>query len=67
VSVAFLGLNAGLTLATLWFGIGYQGYGYAGAALLSLIYAYSMVSSRISRLPFVTFIVNNGELRRRHF
>ena len=66
VAVAFLALNAGLTLVSLWFGLGYQGYGYAGATLLSLIYAYFLVSSRITRLPFVTFIVNNGELRRRH-
>ncbi len=66
VSAVFLLLNAGLTLVTLWLGLGYQGYGYAGAALVSLIYAYSLVSSRIARLPFMTFIVNNGELRRRH-
>ncbi len=66
VSAVFLLLNAGLTLVTLWLGLGYQGYGYAGAALVSLIYAYSLVSSRIAQLPFMTFIVNNGELRRRH-
>lgn len=66
VSLVFLVLNTSLTLVTLWLGLGYQGYGYAGATLLSVVYAYSLVTSRIVRLPFITFIVSNAELRRRH-
>jgi uncharacterized membrane protein len=65
VTIAFLALNAGLTWMTLWLGLGYQGYGYAAASLLSLIYAYFFVSSRVARLPYMTFIVNNRELGRR--
>jgi uncharacterized membrane protein len=63
VTVLFFALNAGLTCGALWFGLGYQGYGYVGATLVSLIYAYSLVSSRIARLPYMTFIANNHALR----
>jgi uncharacterized membrane protein len=63
VTLVFFTLNAGLTSVTLWLGLGYEGYGYAGATLLSLIYAYSLVSSRIALLPYMTFIGNNRALR----
>jgi uncharacterized membrane protein len=63
VTVMFFLLNAGLTFGTLWFGLGYQGYGYAGATLVSLIYGYSVLSSRVARLPYMTFIGNNPALR----
>jgi polysaccharide biosynthesis protein PelG len=63
VTAVFFILNAGLTWGALWLGLGYQGYGYAGATLLSLIYAYSLLSSRIAQLPYVTFIGNNRALR----
>ncbi len=63
VTMVFFTLNAGLTWVTLWLGLGYEGYGYAGATLLSLIYAYSLVSSRIALLPYMTFIGNNRALR----
>jgi uncharacterized membrane protein len=63
VTIVFFVLNAGLTCGTLWFGLGYQGYGYAGATLVSLIYGYSVLSSRVARLPYMTFIGNNPALR----
>jgi uncharacterized membrane protein len=63
VTAVFCILNAALTCGTLWLGLGYEGYGYAGATLLSLIYGYHLVSSRIVRLPYLTFIGNNRALR----
>jgi uncharacterized membrane protein len=63
VTAVFFILNAGLAWGALWLGLGYQGYGYTGATLLSLIYAYFLVSSRIAQLPYLTFIGNNRELR----
>ena len=63
VTALFFTLNSGLTWGTLWLGLGYQGYGYLGATLLSLIYAYYLVSSRVVRLPYLTFIGNNRALR----
>lgn len=63
VSLVFFLLNAGFTLGTLWLGLGYHGYGYLIATLLSLIYAYSAATSCILRLPYMTFIGNNRGLR----
>jgi polysaccharide biosynthesis protein PelG len=63
VASVFFVLNTGLTVCTLWMGLGYHGYGYLLAALLSLIYAYSAAASRILRLPYMTFIGNNRGLR----
>lgn len=63
VTAVFFALNAGLTLATLWLGLGYHGYGYFLASLLSLLYAYSAAASRILRLPYMTFVGNNPGLR----
>jgi polysaccharide biosynthesis protein PelG len=63
VAAVFFVLNAGLTLGTLWLGLGYHGYGYLLATLFSLIYAYSAAASRILRLPYMTFIGNNRGLR----
>jgi uncharacterized membrane protein len=63
VAALFLLLNAGLTLGTLWLGLGYHGYGYLLATLLSSIYAYSAAASRILRLPYMTFVGNNRGLR----
>ena len=37
VAVVFFTLNASLTIGVLWLGLGYVGYGYFVAALLSLI------------------------------
>jgi uncharacterized membrane protein len=48
VTVVFFVLKAGLTYGTLWLGLGYQGYGYVGSTLVSLIHAYSLVPSRIA-------------------
>jgi uncharacterized membrane protein len=59
----FLVLNAGLTLGALQLGLGYSGYGYCAAALLTLVYAYSMTASHILRLPYMTFVGNNRGLR----
>jgi uncharacterized membrane protein len=63
VAAVFFALNAGLTLGTLWLGLGYQGYGYCGATLLSLIFAYFLATTRIARLPYMTFVGNNRGLR----
>jgi polysaccharide biosynthesis protein PelG len=63
VAAVFLLLNTGLTLGTLWLGLGYHGYGYLMATLLTLAYAYSAAASRIMRLPYMTFIANNRGLR----
>jgi uncharacterized membrane protein len=63
VAAVFFVLNAGLTLGTLWLGLGYHGYGYLMAALFSLFYACAAVASRIQRLPYMTFIGNNRGLR----
>jgi uncharacterized membrane protein len=63
VSMVFFLLNAGLTWGALWLGLGYHGYGYLMATLLSLIYAYSAAASCILRLPYMTFIANNRGLR----
>jgi len=63
VTALFFALNGGLTWGALWLGLGYQGYGYFCATLLALLYAYFLVSSRILRLPYMTFIANNRGLR----
>ncbi|MDO9711753.1 exopolysaccharide Pel transporter PelG [Paracraurococcus lichenis] len=63
VAVMFFALNAGLTLGTLWLDLGYHGYGYFIAALLSLLFAYSATATRLVRLPYMTFVGNNRTLR----
>ncbi|MBV8577463.1 MAG: exopolysaccharide Pel transporter PelG [Acetobacteraceae bacterium] len=63
VSAVFLVLNTTLTLGGLWLGLGYFGYGYFMAAVLSMVYAYVAVASRLLRLPYMTFIANNPGLR----
>jgi uncharacterized membrane protein len=63
IAALFLALNGGLTWATLGFGIGYAGYGYFLAALLSLSFAYVIAVRRLLQLPYVTFIANNRGLR----
>lgn len=63
IAAVFLVLNAGLTLGALQLGLGYSGYGYCAAALLTLVYAYSMTASHILRLPYMTFVGNNRGLR----
>jgi uncharacterized membrane protein len=63
VAAVFFVLNTGLTLGTLWLGLGYHGYGYLLATLFSLFYACAAVASRIQRLPYMTFIGNNRGLR----
>jgi uncharacterized membrane protein len=62
VASVFFVLNTGLTLGTLWLGVGYHGYGYLLATLLSLVYASSAAASRLLRLPYMTFIGNNRGL-----
>lgn len=63
IGAVFLVLNTALTFATQGFGVGYAGYGYFLAALLSLAFAYALAARRMLHLPFVTFIGNNPGLR----
>jgi uncharacterized membrane protein len=62
VSVVFFVVNAALTWAALQLGLGYAGYGYFLAALLTLAFAYLGAARRIARLPYMTFIANNRGL-----
>jgi uncharacterized membrane protein len=63
VSAVFLVLNFAFTLASLHMGLGYYGYGYFLAALVTCLFAMLLASSRIARLPYMTFIANNQGLR----
>jgi len=63
VSAFFFLSNGGLTLAALWFGFGYEGYGYFMSTLATLIFALSLTIPRVLRLPYMTFIGNNPGLR----
>jgi uncharacterized membrane protein len=63
VGAAFLVLNAGLTWAALGLGVGYAGYGYFLAALLSLALAYALAARQLTQLPYMTFVVSNHGLR----
>lgn len=63
VTIVFFALNAGLTLATVHLGPEYYGYGYFLGTLLTLLFAYFAVASRIARLPYLTFVANNPGLR----
>lgn len=63
IAAVFLLLNGGLTWSALGLGIGYAGYGYFLAALLSLAFAYVIAVRRLLHLPYVTFIANNRGLR----
>jgi uncharacterized membrane protein len=63
VAVLFLVLNAVLTREALSLGLGFVGYGYFLASLLTLVVAYVMVTRRLVQLPYMTFIVSNGSLR----
>jgi polysaccharide biosynthesis protein PelG len=63
ISVLFFVLNAGLTLAQVATGIGYPGYGYFLASMLSMIYAYFLVVRSLGDLQYLTFIGNNPGLR----
>ena len=63
VTAVFFFLNATLTWVFIPLGVGYQGYGYFLATLLSFVFAYAMAARRISRLPYITFIANNPALR----
>ncbi len=63
VAAIFLILNGGLTWAALGLGVGYAGYGYFLAALLSLAFACVIAVRRLLHLPYVTFIANNRGLR----
>jgi uncharacterized membrane protein len=62
-TAVFFFLNGTLTWVFIPFGVGYQGYGYFLATLLSFVFAYAMAARRISRLPYVTFVANNPTLR----
>jgi uncharacterized membrane protein len=55
VTAVFFFLNATLTWVFIPLGVGYQGYGYFLATLLSFVFAYAMAARRISRLPYITY------------
>ena len=63
VSLVFFVLNGGLTAGTLWLGLEYYGYGYFLATLLTLLFGYSCLATRVARLPYMTFVANNPGLR----
>lgn len=63
VGGTFLVLNAGLTWAALGLGVGYAGYGYFLASLLSLALAYALAARQLTQLPYMTFVVSNHGLR----
>lgn len=63
VAAAFLVLNGTLTWANLALGIGYAGYGYFLAALLSLALAFALAARRLLHLPYRTFVAGNTGLR----
>ncbi|WP_198374503.1 exopolysaccharide Pel transporter PelG [Neoroseomonas rubea] len=63
VGATFLVLNAGLTWAALWLGVGYAGYGYFLASLLTLALAYALAARQLTQLPYMTFVVSNHGLR----
>jgi uncharacterized membrane protein len=63
IGAVFLVLNAGLTLGVQALGIGYAGYGYFLAALLTLALAYALAARRLLQLPFMTFVASNRSVR----
>jgi len=56
VSTVFLGLNAGLTWATLHLGREFQGFGYLGAAMVSMLLALVVFRNRVRNLEYLTFM-----------
>lgn len=63
VAATFFVLNLAFAIGSLWFGPGFQGYGYFLATLLTLMLATILAASRIVRLPYMTFVANNQGLR----
>jgi len=53
----FFGLNVALTLATLWKGASYYGYGFTLAVLVTLVSALLMLDRKLSRLEYETFML----------
>jgi uncharacterized membrane protein len=58
-TATFLGANALFTLGALELGFPYYGYGYFLAALIAACVALGIVSVRLAKLPYLTFVVCN--------
>jgi len=56
VSLVFLGLNAGLTLLTIRLGREFQGFGYLGATMISMLLALGVFRNRMRNLEYLTFM-----------
>lgn len=56
LSLLFLVANAGLTLLTQHLGLRFYGYGFAGAALVATLTGLALLSRRLERLEYETFM-----------
>ncbi|WP_341704490.1 exopolysaccharide Pel transporter PelG [Ferrovibrio sp.] len=63
VTLLYLGLNAGLSWASLAWGFAWYGYGFFLASLLAFLAALAVVIREVGRLPFLTFVKNNASIR----
>ncbi|TVM19248.1 hypothetical protein DPQ33_02495 [Oceanidesulfovibrio indonesiensis] len=65
VAIAFVLSNAALTWWTIQQGLGYYGYGYCYACLISLVLAFSLLSRALDSLEYLTFTKQPAFARRR--
>lgn len=65
LQIAYLALNAALTLLTLKLGTNYLGLGFLSASVLAAMLAYLALAHTLFRLDYLTFIANNAAVRRR--
>ncbi len=65
VSIVFVLSNGGLTWWSIQQGLGYYGYGYCYACLISLVLAFFLLSRAIDSLEYLTFTKQPAYERRR--
>jgi uncharacterized membrane protein len=63
VNLVLLITNGSFTWFTLDMGFAYYGYGYFLSAVVTLGFAYVLAVRALSRLPYLTFVVNNPAVR----
>jgi uncharacterized membrane protein len=54
-AIVFLGLNSGLAVWSVTMGLTTYGFGYAAAAMISLLIGYSLLAKSIEHLDYYTF------------